>query len=145
MFWIFGPSMFPCLCFFFFQFEMPRTTNTFSSIFRRLRRLDILILVVSTSLSSSLLLSLPRPSNDSPSYWWRSDNILRRLHNDGFHMTAMCFRCGVIGEGCELISFQICTLQANVSYETGGRVGVSGTLWTIRACVCLPTTTPTSL
>ena len=22
-------------------------------------------------------------------------------------MTAMCFRCGVIGEGCELISFQI--------------------------------------
>ena len=32
-----------------------------------------------------------------------------------------------------------CALQASVSYETGGWEGVSGTLWTIRACVYLPT------
>ena len=37
-----------------------------------------------------------------------------------------------------------CALQASVSYETGGREGVSGTLWTIRACVYLPSS-PTPL
>ena len=37
-----------------------------------------------------------------------------------------------------------CALQASVSYETGGWEGVSGTLWTIRACVyLLPAHIPT--